>query len=63
LYRRAADRYLEEEGDVGSAVRCYGRALDEGGGRDLAIAPGDSWLLMVIKNARQKEKDDANQGG
>jgi hypothetical protein len=63
LYRQAGDRYLDEEGDPDSAVRCYGHALDAGGARDLAIAPEDSWLLMTIKAARQKEKDDAKQGG
>ena len=63
LYRQAGDRYLEEEGDPSAAVRCYGHALDAGGERDLAIAPEDSWLLMTIKAARQKEKDDAKQGG
>jgi hypothetical protein len=61
LARLAGDRYATEEGDYQSAVRCYRDALDLGSGKDLAIAPGDSWLLMVLKNARQKEKRDANR--
>jgi hypothetical protein len=56
LYRRAGDLYLEEEKDPESALRCYGQALDAAGAADQAVAAEDSWLLMVIKNARQKEK-------
>jgi hypothetical protein len=59
-YREAGDRYVAEEGDYQSAVRCYREALDAGSERDLAIQPDDSWLLMVLKDARQKEKRDAN---
>jgi hypothetical protein len=59
-YREAGDRYVAEEGDYESAVRCYREALDAGSERDLAIRPDDSWLLMVLKDARQKEKRDAN---
>jgi hypothetical protein len=60
LYRQAGDRYLEEDADYQSALRCYRGALDAGSDKDLAIAPDDSWLLMVLKDARQKEKRDAN---
>jgi hypothetical protein len=59
-YREAGDRYVAEAGDYQSAVRCYRQALDVGSERDLAIKPDDSWLLMVLKDARQKEKGDAN---
>jgi hypothetical protein len=59
-YREAGDRYVAEEADYQSAVRCYREALDAGSERDLAIQPDDSWLLMVLKDARQKEKRDAN---
>jgi hypothetical protein len=59
-YREAGDRYVAEEGDYQSAVRCYREALDAGSERDLAIRQDDSWLLMVLKDARQKEKRDAN---
>jgi hypothetical protein len=63
LYREAGDRYLDEENDPRSALRCYGNALDAGTEQDLAIAPSDSWLLMAIKDARQKEKRHAQTGG
>jgi hypothetical protein len=56
LYRRAGDLYLDEEKDPESALRCYGQALDAAGAAEQAVAADDSWLLMVIKNARQKEK-------
>jgi hypothetical protein len=60
LARQAGDRYAAEEGDYQSALRCYRDALDAGSDRDRAIQPNDSWLLMVLKNAREKEKRDAN---
>jgi hypothetical protein len=63
LYRRAGDLYLSAENDPAAAVRCYGNALDAGGEADLSVAPSDNWLLMTIKNARQKEKRHANNGG
>jgi hypothetical protein len=56
LFRKAGDRYLEEWGDVPSALRCYRSALDAGD----TIGPDDSWLLMALKQAKQKEKRDAN---
>jgi hypothetical protein len=61
LYRVAGDRYLSNEGDLAGAVRCYGNGLSAGAANDLTIDPGDSWLLMAIKDARQKEKRDANR--
>jgi hypothetical protein len=63
LYRRAGDLYLREANDLAAALRCYGNALDAGGDADLAVAPSDNWLLMSIKNARQKEKRHAHNGG
>ena len=60
LYRRAGDRYLTEEADPLAAVRCYGNALNAGAAQELAFDADDSWLLMAIKDARQKEKRDAN---
>lgn len=62
LYRQAGDRY-KEENDLQSALRCYSNALDNGTEQDLDISPNDNWLLMAIKNARQKEKNHAKQGG
>jgi hypothetical protein len=63
LYRQAGDRYLDEENDPEGALRCYRRALDTGSGEDLTISPQDSWLLMALKEARQKEKRNAHKGG
>jgi hypothetical protein len=62
LYRQAGDRYMKEEKDLESALRCYRNALNNGTEQDLAISPDDNWLLMAIKNARQKEKKYAKQG-
>jgi hypothetical protein len=60
FYRRAGDRYLENDGDVPAAVRCYALALDAGPEEDLEIAPDqDSWLLIALKTARKKEKEYA----
>jgi hypothetical protein len=61
LYREAGDLYLTAHDDPESAARCYGEALDAGKDHDGTISPSDSWLLMAIKSARQKEKDDANK--
>jgi hypothetical protein len=59
LYRRAGDEFLRRD-DVQSALRCYRRALDGGTAADLAVrADTDSWLLMSLKMARQKERPDA----
>jgi hypothetical protein len=58
-YRRAGDRYLTESNDVQAAARCYKQMLDAGSEQDLVIAPDDNWLLMALKEARQKEKLDA----
>jgi hypothetical protein len=60
LDRKAGDRYLTENLDARSALRCYDRALD--GNADLTVSADDSWLLMAIKDARQKEKRDAKNG-
>jgi hypothetical protein len=62
LYRQAGDRYLTDENDLQSALRCYGNALDNGTEQDLTISADDNWLLMAIKDARQKEKKHAKQG-
>jgi hypothetical protein len=60
LYRRAGDGYLGRD-DVESALRCYRRALDGGSTADLAVrADRDTWLLMSLKMARQKERPDAS---
>jgi hypothetical protein len=61
LYRAAGDRYLAVDTDPGAATRCYGNALENGPAEELTIQPTDSWLLMAIKDARQREKQDANR--
>jgi hypothetical protein len=58
LYRQAGDRYLAQGEDLQAALRCYGNALDAGTEDDLKHSAGDSWLLMAIKDAREKEKRD-----
>src|SRR5262249_17583435 len=58
LFRQAGDRYLREAGDVQSALRCYRTALDMASDEDAAVSPDDSWLLMTLKQAKQKEKRD-----
>jgi hypothetical protein len=63
LYRQAGDRYMTEENDPQSALRCYASALDNGTEQDQAISANDNWLLMAIKDARQKEKGHAKNGG
>jgi hypothetical protein len=63
LYRQASERYLREENDPQSALRCISNYLDNGTEQDLAISSDDNWLLMAIKVARQKEKRHAKQSG
>jgi hypothetical protein len=63
LFRRAGDRYLNDENDLESAVRCYKHALDAGSDTDLKIAPQDTWLLVSLKNARQEEKPHGKNDG
>jgi hypothetical protein len=62
-YRAAGDRYLTEEADPQAALRCYTTALDRGGDEALAVDRDDSWLLILIKDAREKEKTNAKRGG
>jgi hypothetical protein len=59
LYRRAGDQYMESESDPESALRCYGASLDAASAVDRAVSAADNWLLMVIKNAREKENRHA----
>ncbi len=62
LYRRAGDRYLAD-GDLRSAVHCYGRSLDAGTEKDWAVSKDDNWLLIHLKSARQEEKLYAKSTG
>jgi hypothetical protein len=59
LFFEVARRYLEEEHDYDSALRCYRQALDAARAEELAIRPDDNWLVMALKEARQKENNDA----
>jgi hypothetical protein len=63
LFRLAGDRYLENDHDEESALRCYARALDSGTEHDRAISPSDNWLLIALKKARQEEKSHAKTNG
>lgn len=49
LYQQAGDRYVEEEQDVASALRCYGQAVQTAQAGELQIDPDDNWLVMALK--------------
>jgi hypothetical protein len=59
LFFQVGRRYLEEQNDLDGALRCYRQALDAAPQEELAIRPDDNWLVMALKEARQKEKNDA----
>jgi hypothetical protein len=61
LYRQAGERYLRDEADPLSAVRCSRQALNTGGPNALAVSADDDWLLMALKDARQREKENAKR--
>lgn len=63
LYRQAGDRYLQEDNDVQSAVRCYRNMLDAAPEEAAAISVDDNWLLMALKDAKQKEKRRGKSAG
>lgn len=63
LYRLAGDRYLQQEDDLQSALRCYRQALNASPDEKLAISAGDTWLLMALKESRQKEKTHVRNDG
>jgi hypothetical protein len=58
LFFEVAQRYFDAN-DLDSAVRCYRQAFDASPKEDLAIRPDDNWLVMALKEARQKENDNA----
>jgi len=60
LLRQAGDRYLNDDNDPEAALQCYSKALDAGTEDDVKFSPDDNWLLMAIKNAREKEARHAN---
>ena len=59
LFLEVGHRYFEERQDFDSALRCYRQALDAAPMEELAVRPDDNWLIAALKEARQKEKDDA----
>lgn len=62
--KRAGDRYLSEDLDVAGALSCYKELLrGEDGARGMAPEPGDSWLLVYLKNARQMEVSREKKDG
>jgi hypothetical protein len=63
LFRIAGDRYLNEEGDMASAVRCYKNALNAASADDLQVTPQDTWLLSSLKNARLEENRHGKNDG
>jgi hypothetical protein len=59
LYLEAGNRYVEDDRDIASAVRCYGQAVQTAQAKDLEIDPDDNWLVMALKLdriERSKEK-------
>ena len=60
LLRQQGDRFLNEENDPESALHSYTKALNAGSDDDAKFSPDDNWLLMAIKNAREKEDRNAN---
>jgi hypothetical protein len=63
LLRQAGDRYLSDENDPEAALHCYTKSLNAGPGDGAKFSPDDNWLLMAIKNAREKEARHANNDG
>jgi hypothetical protein len=53
LFFEVAERYLLENKDYESAVRCYRQALDASSRESLAIRSDDNWLVMALKESRQ----------
>jgi hypothetical protein len=61
LYRQAGQCYLREDNDPLSAVRCYRQSLNAGGPNALTVSDDDDFLLIALKDARQREKRDAKR--
>ncbi len=54
LLRRAGDIYLSRFCDVQRALECYRRVLDAMPPPErTVVVPGDSWLLLAMKEARR----------
>lgn len=60
IYFEAGRKYVRENQDYDSALRCYRQALDVAPPEALAIGPEDDWLLITLKQARRKDNQNAN---
>jgi len=58
VLRNQGDELLRDLEDPALAARKYRQALNIASDRERAIAPGDNWLLMALKDARDQEKRD-----
>ena len=58
LFFDVAQRYFDQS-DFESALRCYRQAFDAAPREGLTIHPDDNWLVMALKEARQKEDNNA----
>jgi hypothetical protein len=47
LYQKAGDRYVEDDGNLDAAVRCYGQAVRSA--PNIEIDVNDNWLVMALK--------------
>ena len=58
-WRRIGDHYLHDTGDISLAVAGYSQAIDLASKEELDISPErDNWILMALKDARTKEKNN-----
>lgn len=60
FYLAAGRKYLRDDQDYASALRCYRQALDLASEESLAVSADDDWLLTTLKQARKKENTDAD---
>ena len=58
LYRRAADRWLEEGQQVTEALRCYRVFLDAAGPAGWGYEPDDTSLLAALKRDRRLSQEE-----
>jgi hypothetical protein len=56
LLRLAGDLYLEKRGDPAAALECYRQVLELSLMPASPPEPGDSWLLLALKQARRTEE-------
>jgi len=64
LLKRAGDLRLSRQMDIEGALRCYRQFLDSESPLEQARPEaGDSWLLVFLKHARQKEMSREKRNG